>query len=101
FDQLRRALACKRYEQPPPGYFHHFSHRVIARIEVEEFRGCSNWWDRLMEKLEPKHILACACGMAVSSLLLVGFRFSEILDPKMAQEPLPGRWELAGVPHRN
>ena len=100
FGQLRRLLASKRYEQPPPGYFNHFSDRVIARIEVEEFSGRSNWWDWLMEKLEAKPILACAYGMAVSSLLLVGFRFSDIFDPNVAEAPLPGGLNLANIPNQ-
>jgi len=100
FVRLRKLLASKRYEQPPPGYFNHFSDRVIARIEVEEFSRGSHWWAWLMEKLEAKPILACAYGLAVSSLLLVGFRFSEILDQKVAEAPLPGGLDLASVPHQ-
>ncbi|MCI0539683.1 MAG: hypothetical protein L0Z50_31125 [Verrucomicrobiales bacterium] len=97
FDRLRRLLASKRYEQPPPGYFNHFSDRVIARIEEEEFRSCSNWWAWLIEKLEAKPILVCAYSMAVSSLLLVGYRVSSIFDQTVATAPLPGGLDLASV----
>src|SRR5687767_9055851 len=100
FDQLRRLLAFKRHEQPPPGYFNYFSDRVIARIEVEQFTSRSNWWDWLMEKLEGKPILACAYSVAVSCLLLVGFRVSEIFDQAIATAPLSGGLDLAGVPNQ-
>jgi hypothetical protein len=100
FEQVRKLLACKRHEQPPPGYFNHFSDRVIARIEVEESSGCSNWWDWLVEKFEAKPILACAYSLAVSSLLLVGFRFSDILDQEVAEVPLPSALNLAGIPNQ-
>jgi hypothetical protein len=54
-----------------------------------------------MEKLEAKPILACAYGLAVSSLLLVGFRFSDILDQKIAEAPLPTGLDLARVQHQS
>ena len=100
FDQLRRMLACKRYEKPPPRYFNHFSDRVIARIEVEESRGRSDWWRWLLEKFEAKPILACAYGIAVSSLVLVGFRLSEILEQELAEAPPSSGLGFASIPNQ-
>jgi hypothetical protein len=57
FGRLRKLLASKRYEQPPPGYFNYFSDRVIARIEVEQSHRSSSWWNWLLEKMEAKPIL--------------------------------------------
>jgi hypothetical protein len=100
FDDLRKLLVCKQYEQPPPGYFRYFSDRVIARIEAEEGAEHSNWWHWLTEKLEARPILACAYGLVVSSLLLVGYKFSELLDARATEKPFPGGFSLAGVPDR-
>ena len=91
FKQLRQLLACKRHESPPPGYFRHFSDRVIARIEVEEFRRSRNWWLWLKERFEARPVLACAYGLAVSGLLLAGYRLSGLLQVDENALPLPMR----------
>jgi hypothetical protein len=70
FDQLRKLLALKRYEQPPPGYFQSFSGKVLARIEAAEAAGCCSWWARL--GLDFKPALMCALGIVVCALLSLG-----------------------------
>src|SRR5580765_528 len=80
FEQLRRMLAVKRHEQPPPGYFHNFSGQVIARIKAGE-RG-----DKIFDKsllgrfwamLEAKPVFAGAFGAAVCAVLISGIVNSE------------------------
>lgn len=44
-DEVRRLMALKRHETPPPGYFRNFSAGVIGRIEREESRRSARWWD--------------------------------------------------------
>ena len=48
FDQLRRLLKLKRYEQPPPRYFNEFSGLVIARIRAGERVGDLSLVERLV-----------------------------------------------------
>jgi hypothetical protein len=91
FGPLRRLLALKRHEQPPPGYFNHFSGQVIARIKAGErvdehvldrLFWEAPWLQRLLAALEAKPILAGAFGATVCGLLIFGVIYSERLDSK-------------------
>jgi hypothetical protein len=98
FDEVRRLLACKRHEQPPPGYFNSFSARVIDHIQAEEAAGYSSWWSWLVDRLDAKPVLVCAYGLAVSGLLFLGFRLSDAFEAEVTVNPaLSGPW-LATTP---
>jgi hypothetical protein len=88
FGSLRRLLAIKRHEQPPPGYFNGFSRQVIARIKAGE-RGAEGgldlfwdapWLQRLWTALETKPVMAGAFGAAFCALLIGGVIYSEKSD---------------------
>jgi hypothetical protein len=98
FEKLKQLLACKRYEQPPPGYFHSFSDKVISRLEAEELMEYSSWWQWLVDKFDAKPVVACLYGMVVSGLLLAGFRLSQIFENEVASAPIPGGPWLALTP---
>jgi hypothetical protein len=79
FQDLRRLLALKRHEQPPPGYFYNFSRNVIAGIRAAEAASRvpqPNWLQRFWSALETKPIAAGAFGAAVCTVLLGGFIYS-------------------------
>ena len=97
FEQLRRLLAVKRHEVPPPGYFEFFPDRVTAQLRREETPH-STWWEWLVAKFDAKPVLVCAYGMAVSSLLLAGFRLSQIFEQEVASAPIPDGGWLASSP---
>jgi len=90
FEELRRLLAIKRHEQPPPGYFNNFSHQVIARIRAGETSEAESllgrllvrapWLQRLWDGFEAKPIVAGAFGVGVCGLLVVGLVSSERVD---------------------
>ena len=79
FDSLRRLLAIKRHEQPPPGYFHSFSGEVIMRIKAGE-RGEDahgyiwqmGWLQRIWGAFEARPALAGALGLAACGLVVFG-----------------------------
>ena len=94
FDQLRRLLALKRYEAPPPGYFHSFSARVMARIEATEAALAPAWWQKLGLDFNFKPALVCGLGVVVCGLLSVGVLTSVVTADKpvagLSMEPPTG-----------
>jgi hypothetical protein len=87
FEQLRRLLALKQHEQPPPGYFHGFSRQVIVRIKAGElgdaaeaslwsFSGGS-FLQRIWATLDARPALAGAFGVAVCGFFVVGALLSD------------------------
>jgi len=76
FDRLRKLLALKRCEQPPPGYFNHFSDKIIARIDAEGPCIRISWWQQLFPEWDAKPVLACAYGLVIMGLLAIGVRKS-------------------------
>ena len=87
FESLRRLLAVKRHEQPPPGYFDHFSDKVIARIEAEGLAIRPSWWQRLFPELDARPVLVCAYGLVIVGLLVVGLGASQSLETTQTASP--------------
>jgi hypothetical protein len=98
FSRLRKLLALKRREPPPPGYFEHFSDKVIARIEAEGLCARNAWWQRLFPEWDAKPVLACAYGLVIMGLLAVGVGVSQSLDTEEAAAPDLGQPWFAQAP---
>jgi len=81
FDPLQRLLSLKRHEQPPPGYFSHFSDKVMARIETEGLGMRGSWWRRLWSGLDARPLLTFGYGGRVVGLLLVGIGVLDSVEP--------------------
>jgi hypothetical protein len=78
FDQLRRLLKLKRYEQPPPRYFNSFSAQVLTRLQgAQNSAGGLSWWRRLWDSLELRPMLPAAFGAAVCGVLVFGAVYAE------------------------
>lgn len=80
FQDLRRLLALKRHEQPPPGYFGYLPDKIMMRIERDDLSEHSSWWTWLVRKLDAQPILAGAYAFAISGLMLLGFKLSQDLQ---------------------
>jgi hypothetical protein len=87
FKDLQRLLALKRHEQPPPGYFYYLTEKVMVRIEQESesLAEHSTWWEWLVARFDARPWLATAYACAISSLLLMGFRVSQIMEAENAE----------------
>src|SRR5688500_12091740 len=80
FKDLRRLLALKRHEQPPPGFFSYLPDKIQIRIDREDLSEHSTWWDCIVLKLDAQPILAGAYAFTISGLMLMGFKVSQDLQ---------------------
>ncbi len=81
FEQLRKLLKLKRYEQPPPGYFDRLSDRITSQLEKQaEVRQSSGWaWlGRLRQVLSENPVSAGI--FAVCGIMMVVAANSQYLD---------------------
>jgi hypothetical protein len=67
FETLRKLMALKRHEQPPPEYLHQLSGRIITRIEHGE--GRLNLWDKFSARFSLRPSVAYAFGLTVCGAL--------------------------------
>lgn len=98
FDALRRMLALKRHEQPPPGYFDRLPNLVVARLRagdqgrrgsvLERLFDETPWLQRLVVGLLAKPVFAGAFGIAVCALLVSGVVYSENVEPGQLRSSL-------------
>ncbi len=99
FEELRRLLVLKRYEQPPPGYFNDFSRKIVARIEAgdgemyvsvfERWMSGAPWLLQMFRTFENKPILAGVFGMVVCGVIVSGMVYSENSSSSVVAGLLP------------
>jgi len=103
FDSLKRLLALKRHEQPPPRYFNEFSRQVVSRIRAGEFDNRESlieqaqmeapWVARLLSAFQAKPMYAGVFATAACALLIGGVIFSE-----RSNLPTSDGSSMAGLP---
>jgi len=95
FEALRKLLALKRYEQPPPGYFRDFPDRVLARIEANEAEAGLGWWAGFLAAFQLKPAFAGALGLAVLALCVLGLNLAREAEHRPAQTipAVAERWQ--------
>jgi len=85
FESLRRLLALKRHEIPPPGYFNNFPRQVMARLrageaDVPQGITAPSWLLKFFQAFEakPAYVSSFACSLCL--LLLFGIVYAERPD---------------------
>jgi hypothetical protein len=74
FEALRKLLALKKYEQPPPRYFSELPSRIWSRLEREP--ETSSFWQRLFPNLELNPAIAYSFGLLACATLIFGISYS-------------------------
>jgi len=72
FESLRKLIALKRHEQPPPGYFDRLPRQILARLENEP----ASFWERISAGITFRPAYAYAFGFAVCGSLILGVGYS-------------------------
>lgn len=70
-ERLRRLLALKRHETPPPGYFRNFSRQVIQRIEAEDQASANSGWRSWFNRFPSPHVWLNPNAWIASGLALL------------------------------
>ena len=83
FGSVRRLLALKRHELPPPGYFNEFPRRVIARLEREQSVDSATWFGKLVRVLQLKPVFASGLGIVALGILAFRLVAFQQFEPKM------------------
>lgn len=111
FGSLRRVLALKRYETPPPGYHDQAASEIRARLAAgdhlksdlwREMGEEASWLQRLWGMFSGQPVLASAFGMVVCGLMLTAIYYSQKQDvtqdaSSIASQTLPGAGNVGGL----
>jgi hypothetical protein len=91
FYELRKLMAIKRHEQPPPGYFNRLHANIAAAIHEP---ADESLWIRLRDSFSIKPILGAAFGIAIFSSLGFGLFHSVTTKPSELAYPVGNLAEM-------
>jgi hypothetical protein len=77
-EKIIRIIALKRFEQPPPGYFHLLPDRIVSRIEQGD--GKSDFWDNLAAIFSIRPALVYAFGLSICGAVTAGILYSPRME---------------------
>src|SRR5271156_4732730 len=87
FETLRKLIALKRYEQPPPGYFRRLPDKITDRLERGE--GRLGFWGNLMAQFAFRPAFVYGFSLAALSGLTVSVVYSVRTQPDELSQKSP------------
>jgi len=97
FEALRKLLALKKHEQPPPRYFSEFSTKIWTRIERENQN--LSFWARLFPNLRLNPAFAYSFGLLACGSLVFGIGYTLSTEPEQtAASPMENNNLLVAAP---
>ena len=96
FEALRKLMALKRHELPPPGYFNRLPDRIAIRLEREGSQ--LGFWGRILAGCSFRPVFAYSFALAAFGALTMSVIYSVRMQPaESAQMPLGTGWRT-GAP---
>jgi len=87
FETLRKLIALKRHEQPPPGYFSRLPDKISARLEREE--GRAGFWENLLAQFTFRPAFVYGFSLAALGALTVSVVYSVRVQPDESAQASP------------
>ncbi len=85
FESVKKLLALKRHEEPPPGYFDRLPGEVRARIAHAQANP-EPWWRRWREALDFSPVRATGYAATACALVLGGLWLVNESGPQAGQQ---------------
>jgi len=98
FETLRKLIALKRHEQPPPGYFSRLPDKISARLERGE--GQLGFWENLLAQLTFRPAFVYGFSLAALSALTVSVVYSVGMQPEETAQKSPEDGWRSGLPDK-
>jgi hypothetical protein len=89
FEELRKLMALKRHELPPPGYFNRLPGNIIARIERGD--GQFGFWERISASFTVRPAFAYAFALAACGALTASVYSVKTQSAEVAYQRNPGK----------
>jgi hypothetical protein len=91
FETLRKLMALKRHEQPPPGYFRRLPDQIAARLERGD--GKLAFWEGFLSQFTFRPALAYSMALAAFSALTLSVIYSVRTQPQESALAAGSGWQ--------